>query len=372
MADNKEDNNLSNGQETPENGSPEPAISSTTPEGPAGEPQLPTVEPTPAEQAPAADDNAEPAEAETSPPEAPAKQGKKSSVTNILIVGAVALIFTIGLIIMLYPQISNYVNQKNQSRVVAGYREAVSALDPVDYSVYLEAAHAYNARLAQAGTTVYDAFSFAGTGVQDRSDEYWNLLRVGDGRIMGYVVIDILDIEVPLYHGTGDIELAIGAGHMQGTSLPVGGVSTHAAVSAHTGLPSAKFFDGVDRLKEGDTFQFHVLNEILTYQVDQVLIVLPEEVDDLAIVEGQDYATLVTCTPYGINSHRLLVRGTRIETPPEQLAAIEDVLVVTEEPGFFAKVGNAIVVGLSTFVEAVAGLVVSIAEWGMDIFDVPY
>ena len=301
------------------------------------------------------------------------KRSTKTTITNILIIFGFLLVFTVGLVIMFYPSISNYVNQKNSSRVLQTYREEVQIMDPIDYEAFLHAALDYNARLAESGSSIVDAFSFAGAHKEEREGEYWDLLRVSDrSAIIGYVVIDLLNIEVPLYHGTGDVALAVGAGHLQGTSLPVGGESTHTAVSAHTGQPSAKFFDGVDRLKAGDTFQLHVLNEILTYQIDQVLTVLPDELDALTIEHGKDYATLVTCTPYGINTHRLLVRGFRIETPPEALAQKNTDSDAEESDSLFARIGNKITVSLANVVEAIASGIKFIAERGMDLFGVEY
>ena len=301
------------------------------------------------------------------------KRSSKTTITNILVIFGFLLVFTVGLVILFYPSISNYVNQKNSTRVLQTYREEVQVIDPAEYKRCLAAAREYNGRLAESGTSVVDAFSFAGAHREEQEGEYWDLLRITErSRIMGYVVIDLLNIEVPLYHGTGDVALALGAGHLQGTSLPVGGESTHTAVSAHTGQPSAKFFDGVDRLKPGDTFQLHVLNEILTYQVDQTLTVLPDELDALTIEQGKDYATLVTCTPYGINTHRLLVRGFRIETPPEALAQKNTDSDAEESDSLFARIGNKITVSLANVVEAIASGIKFIAERGMDLFGVEY
>lgn len=340
-------------------------------------PEPPAAQPSPEQQPPDQPlpdqgDAASPAEAD-SKQEEPEQRSTKSALTNVLIIGAFLLVFFVGLVVLFYPSISNYVNQKNSSRVVQTYREEVQMIDPAFYEAKLQAAHDYNARLAESGSSIVDAFSFAGAHREEQVGEYWELLRVSDrSKIIGYVVIDILGIEVPLYHGTGEIALAVGAGHIQGTSLPVGGESTHTAVSAHTGQPSAKFFDGVDRLKEGDSFQLHVLNEILTYQVDQILIVLPDELDALTIEQGIDYATLVTCTPYGINTHRLLVRGHRIPTPPEDYEKQTEDSNAEERQGLFAKIGNTIVVGLANIVEAIASGIKYAAERVMDLFGVKY
>lgn len=302
-----------------------------------------------------------------------AKLSIKSILTNLIVAVGFTAVFGTGLIVMFYPNISNYVNQKNQSRAVQGYVEAVSQFDDTDYESYIEAAREYNKRIAGGTSTVRDAFASAGN--QDKTDEYWDMLSIGDSSVMGYVIIESIGVEVPLYHGTSDIVLSVGAGHIQGSSLPVGGESTHTVVSAHTGLPSAKFFDNLDTLEIGDTFSLRVMNEVLTYQVDQILVVLPEEVEVLAIEEGEDYATLVTCTPYGINSHRLLVRGTRIETPPEKMPENVDKVSSVDEQDrltWVQKAENFIVEKLAAFVEFAAGGIISIAEWGMDIIGVEY
>lgn len=316
--------------------------------------------------------------AESTEPEKKEKRPRRtvgSIVKNLLVILVFALIFSVGLVVMFYPSISNYVNQKNQSRAMDTYRESIAQLDTTDYESYLDAARAYNAKLASDGSAVRDAFVSAAYG-EEKTGEYWQLLSVNGEKVMGYVSIDILDVEIPLYHGTDEIVLSQGAGHLQGTSLPIGGESTHTALSAHTGLPSGKFFDNIDRLQIGDTFQIHVMNEILTYQVDQILTVLPEEMDGLSIEEGSDFATLITCTPYGINSHRLLVRGTRIETPPEQLitetgSAAQEVQQ-QQAPDLFTRARDGVVVGLANAVEAVAKGIVSVTEWGMDFFGVAY
>lgn len=303
---------------------------------------------------------------------AAAKHSLKSIIINVLTVAGIVTVFTVGLVVMFYPNISNYVNLKNQSRVLQSYQEAVNTADPVDYEKYIEAAMQYNAKLAGQNVEVSDAF-MSGKKDANKEDEYWDLLKIGESNIMGYVNVDSLGIEVPLYHGTGDVVLSVGAGHIQGSSLPVGGESTHTAVSAHTGLPSAKFFDKIDTLKEGDTFSFHVMNKVLTYEVDQILVVLPEEVDALSIVSGEDYATLITCTPYGINTHRLLVRGTRVETPPEKMP--ENIIANKEEEeeiSFLKSAENFVVEKLSVMVEYVATKVVNIARRVMDVFGVEY
>lgn len=295
----------------------------------------------------------------------------RDAVTKLLAIIAFSFVFCVGLVIMFYPDISNYVNRKNQSRVMDSYIAAVNQQSGIDYAAYFDAAKRYNDSLYRRGARIRDAF--ASTLSQDNmDDEYWSLLSISGIDIIGYLTIDSIDVKVPLYHGTSETVLAVGAGHIQGSSLPIGGENTHTSVSAHTGLPSAKFFDKVDTLKIGDTFQFYIMNEILTYQVDQISVVLPDEVDALAIEPGKDYATLVTCTPYGINSHRLLVRGVRIETPPEQLKAAAATATQLEDLTWFGEAKSAIVETLAACVEFLAVVVVNLAQSVMDIFGVEY
>ena len=226
---------------------------------------------------------------------------KKNRSTIILI-----LIFLVGLSVMLYPTVSDYVNQRHQSRALASYDETVNEMSDADYTAYFEAADAYNQRLAATPNAFFTPEQVSG---------YDETLDVSGTGIMGYITIPRIGVELPIYHGTSDGVLQIAAGHLEGTSLPVGGESTHAVISAHRGLPSAKLFTNLDQLEVGDTFTITVLDRVLTYEVDQISIVLPTETDNLKVVDGKDYVTLMTCTPYGINSHRLLVRGRRIETP---------------------------------------------------------
>ena len=228
---------------------------------------------------------------------------KKNKSTIILI-----LVFFVGLSVMLYPTISDYVNQLHQTRAVANYAADVDKLSDADYTAYFEAADAFNAQIAADPDALY---------FPDRFPSYESTLDVTGTGIMGYITIEKIGVELPIYHGTSDSVLQIAAGHLEGTSLPVGGGSTHAVISAHRGLPSAKLFTNLDKLREGDIFLLRILDEVLTYEVDQILIVEPQEVEALQIVEGQDYCTLVTCTPYGINTHRLLVRGHRIDNVEE-------------------------------------------------------
>ena len=229
---------------------------------------------------------------------------KKNRSTIILI-----LIFLVGLSVMLYPTVSDYINQKNQSRAVASYSEEVENLSDVDYQAYFDAADDYNRRLAETPDAFYRPEEVSG---------YTDTLDISGTGIMGYITISKIGVELPIYHGTSDGVLQVAAGHLEGSSLPVGGAGTHAVISAHRGLPSAKLFTNLDELEVGDTFTITVLDRVLTYEVDQISIVLPTETDLLQPVEGKDYVTLMTCTPYGINTHRLLVRGKRIENAENQ------------------------------------------------------
>ena len=217
--------------------------------------------------------------------------------------------FLVGVSVLLYPAFSNYWNSKTQSRAITNYESVLEHIEPEDYSHIFEAAYDYNRRLyAIKYPLLYPELV---TG-------YYDTLNVTDYGMIGYLKISRIGVELPIYHGTAPEVLNIGVGHLEGSSLPVGGESTHSVMSAHRGLPSAKLFTDLDRMELGDTFQIIILDQILTYQVDQIKIVTPKEFEDLMIIEGKDYCTLFTCTPYGINTHRLLVRGIRIETIEEK------------------------------------------------------
>lgn len=214
------------------------------------------------------------------------------------------LIFLVGLSIMLYPTISDYFNTKNASRVIADYESTLAQASVEDISAWLDDADAYNRALASNPDAFYEP---------ELIDGYDKALDITGSGIMGYIDIEKVKIHLPIYHGVDDVVLQIGVGHFEGTSLPVGGKSTHCVLSGHRGLPTSRLFTDLDDLAVGDTFTVTVANQILTYQIDQIKTVLPEETDDLLIVEGMDYCTLFTCTPYGVNSHRMLVRGVRID-----------------------------------------------------------
>lgn len=217
--------------------------------------------------------------------------------------------FLVGISLLLYPAFSNYWNSKTQSRAIVDYEAVLEHLKPEDYSAMFQAAYDYNRALYETDYPLMDYEEIPG---------YYDTLKLPGSSIIGYVKIDKIGAELPIYHGTSDEVLNVGVGHLEGTSLPVGGENTHSVMSAHRGLPSAKLFTDLDRLEPGDTFQITVLDQVLTYQVDQVKVITPTEVEDLLIAEGKDYCTLFTCTPYGINTHRLLVRGIRIETIVEK------------------------------------------------------
>ena len=229
---------------------------------------------------------------------------RKNLSTIILI-----LIFLVGLSVMLYPSVSDAVNRKHQSRAVASYAEDVEKLSDADYQTYFDAADAYNRQLNTTPNAFYKPDLVSG---------YAQTLDISGTGIMGYITIPKISVELPIYHGTDEGVLQVAAGHLEGSSLPVGGAGTHAVISAHRGLPSAKLFTNLDELEVGDRFTITVLNRVLTYEVDQISIVLPTEIDQLLPTEGMDYVTLMTCTPYGINTHRLLVRGKRVETTESQ------------------------------------------------------
>ena len=232
-----------------------------------------------------------------------AKKNKRYSLLLLL-----ALL--VGLSLLLYPTISNCWNSFHQSKTIATYVEAVEEMDDSDYEGMWREAQAYNTALPR------DQGRFQ---LSEEEQVYEGLLRVSDDGIMGYVEIPSINVELPIYHGTDEEILQIAVGHIQGSSLPVGGPSTHCVISGHRGLPSAKLFTDLDQLTKGDIFILHVLDETLTYEVDQIHIVEPDDVSLLSMEEGEDLCTLVTCTPYGVNSHRLLVRGHRVENQQDAL-----------------------------------------------------
>lgn len=247
----------------------------------------------------------------------------KRKIVNILF----GLLFLIGFGILAYPTIANQWNTYRQSRLISGYDQAVSQMDEEDFDKAWEEARAYNATFEQ-NSIMSDVF-----GIDEADDikgtDYWKVLNVGGDGIMGYITIPKINIKLAIYHGTDTDVLQTGVGHLNGTKLPVGGEGNHTVLSAHRGLPSAKLFTDIDQLKEKDRFYLHILNEDMAYEVDQILPMVDKDDYDalqeaLKVEEGQDYVTLFTCTPYGVNSHRLLVRGHRVpydgelETTPTQ------------------------------------------------------
>ena len=213
--------------------------------------------------------------------------------------------FLVGICILLYPAFSDFWNSKTQSRAITDYESVLDNLDENEYSAIFERAHAYNKALYETNYPLMDYKNVPG---------YYDTLRITDNDMIGYLKIDRIGVELPIYHGTSDAVLNRGVGHLEGSSLPIGGENTHSIMSAHRGLPSSKLFTDLDRIEKGDTFQIIVLDQVLTYQVDFIKVIEPTDTSDLQIIEGGDYCTLFTCTPYGINTHRLLVRGIRIET----------------------------------------------------------
>ncbi len=229
---------------------------------------------------------------------------KKRRSTTVLLF----IIFFAGLSLLLYPSVSNYYNSFHQSRAIASYSDAVTNLEDNQYDQILEDARRYNERLS---TRSYGSLD------ENESEIYKNTLNFAGSGLIGQIEIPSIDVSLPIYHTTSDRVLQNGVGHIEWTSLPIGGISSHCVLSGHRGLPSAKLFTHLDRLVAGDVFYIRVLNEVLTYEVDQILIVTPDDTSALRIERGQDFCTLLTCTPYGINTHRLLVRGHRIETEAE-------------------------------------------------------
>lgn len=214
-------------------------------------------------------------------------------------------VFFIGLSVMLYPALSSYWNSRTQSQMIVDYEKMLENMPEVDYTEVFEAADEYNRQLAGIKVPLLNHSEVEG---------YHDILNLSGTGIMGYISIEKISVELPVYHTTNDDVLSFAVGHLQGTSLPVGGPGTHSVLSAHRGLPSATLFTHLDHLEIGDTFTLTILDRTLTYQVDQIKTVLPTDADDLKITAEDDFCTLLTCTPYGINTHRLLVRGKRIET----------------------------------------------------------
>ncbi len=242
----------------------------------------------------------------------------KKNILNIFL----AVVVLAGLCLLVYPTFSDWWNSLHQSRAIASYVETVEGMSQEEMDRLLEEARGYNERLWQKGNRWIPT--------AEEAQEYRSLLDVTGTGIMGYINIPSIDVSLPIYHGTDEAVLQIASGHIEGTSLPVGGADTHAAISGHRGLPSARLFTDLDRLGEGDLFTVTILGQTLTYQIVQIRIVLPEDTSEMELYRGEDYCTLQTCTPYGVNTHRLLLRGKRVANNEEALlAAAEAVRVPT-------------------------------------------
>ena len=232
-----------------------------------------------------------------------------------------ALLFLVGFGVLAYPTISNQWNTYRQSRLISKYKEVTEKTGKEDFTREWEKARAYNDSITVNQPISADVFSAGGQ--EDEDSEYWNVLNLNGDGMMGYISIPKINVELAIYHGTSDEVLQTGVGHIEGTKLPVGGEGNHTVLAAHRGLPSAKLFTDLDQLVEGDEFYIHIFDEVLAYQVDQILPMVDKDdtealTEALGIEEGQDYVTLFTCTPYGVNTHRLLVRGTRVEYNGEE------------------------------------------------------
>lgn len=241
---------------------------------------------------------------------------KKNNLSTILLV----VLLLAGLSLLLYPTVSDYWNSFHQTQAIASYAKEVENLNQEEYDKILAEAKKYNEKLAEEGTNFFLSDA--------EKAEYERQLDVSGIGIMGYIEIPEIKVSLPIYHGTDESALQIAVGHLEWSSLPIGGESSHCVVSGHRGLPSAKLFTNLDELEEGDLFMLRVLDEVLTYEVDQILIVEPQETEALEIEEGKDYCTLVTCTPYGINTHRMLVRGHRVENVDESAMVTSDAIQI--------------------------------------------
>ena len=241
---------------------------------------------------------------------------KKKKGSNLPLI----LIFLAGLSLLIYPSVSNYWNSLHQGQVISVYDQTVDSIDEEKNNTMRQLAQAYNDSLLSRDDEFHLSEKFL--------DQYNSLLNVMGTGIMGYVDIPCINCKLPIYHGTDEAVLQVAVGHLEWTSLPVGGPSTHAVISGHRGLPSAELLTHLDRMETGDRFYLHVLGEVLEYRVDEIAVVLPDDTSRLRVVSGEDYVTLVTCTPYGINSHRLLVRGTRVQNGT---AAASEQLYLTNE-----------------------------------------
>lgn len=272
----------------------------------------------------------------------------KKRLSSILI----CCIFLLGLGIMLYPMISNIYSEHNQIQTINNYEKVIGDMNDNEIQEAIELARKYNKRLI-GNVTLTDPFDVE---LQKELDsEYEHLLNIDGDGIMGHVNIPEINVNLPIYHGTSEEVLQKGVGHLENTSLPVGGEDTHTVLSGHTGLPSAELFNNLSELEEGDEFYLHILGEVLAYKIDQIKVVEPQETSDLLIDPTKDYATLVTCTPYGVNSHRLLVRGTRI--PYVENMENEQITTTSGKAReWLSEYVNVLVVGISTILVVVASI----------------
>ena len=244
------------------------------------------------------------------------KKKKRIGFGNLILV----LMLLAGMFLLLYPSFSDYWNSFHQSRAISSYIEHVTKIDTSAYEEILASARKYNAGL--------NTGKFRWFLSDEEKEDYESELSLDDSGAMGFLTIDKINVQLPIYHGTNEAILQTAIGHIEWSSLPVGGESTHAVFSGHRGLPSARLFTDLDKLNETDIFQLSVLNETLTYQIDQIRVVEPTDLTELQIVPGKDYCTLVTCTPYGINSHRLLVRGHRVANPQGDAKVVADAMQI--------------------------------------------
>ena len=269
----------------------------------------------------------------------------KKQIPNLIF----GLIFLAGIAIFLYPSVSNYINSKHQSRAITNYEEAMAAISEEDYSKFWQEARQYNEELAQK------PLNFKLTG--EELTKYNSILDPTGTGIIGYIEIENIGVNLPIYHGTEESVLQVGIGHLEGTSFPTGTKSTHVVLSGHRGLPSSKLFSDLDQMIVGDTFLLHILDQTFAYQIDQINIVLPEETSDLAIVDDKEYVTLVTCTPYGVNTHRLLVRAKRVDYNEETK------LIVPSDATRYGTLIVAVFIGAPLLILAFIAYLVVTSKW---------
>lgn len=262
---------------------------------------------------------------------------KKSSLITTIIF---TIMLFVGLSVMLYPIVSNWWNSRVQSRAIANYEAAVSNMDTSEIEAMLAQANEYNEKIARLDSpfTNYDLIP-----------GYDDILDVSGTGIMGYISIPVIQVEIPVYHGTSEAVLNVASGHLEGSSLPVGGLNTHSVISAHRGHPTAKLFTDLDKLVVGDIFTINVLGAVYTYEIEEINIVLPHEMEKLSVVPGEDFVTLMTCTPYAVNTHRLLLRSHRIETKYVSNATVISDATKVDPMLVIPLVASPLVIGLLIF-----------------------